>query len=240
MVSAYAQQPKQYTYNVVKSYPHDLNAYTQGLFFHKSALYESTGEYGYSSLRKVDLNTGKVLLSINIPRQYFGEGACVFGNKIYVLTWQEHTCFVYDLHTFKQTGAFQYRSEGWGLTTDGAQLIMSDGTDILSFRDPATFAEQRRITVRQGNRPVYYLNELEYINGEIWANVYTANHIVRIDPKDGKVTGIIDLTNILPRNLRTAHTNVLNGIAYDEKSKRLVVTGKNWPKLYEITITEKK
>jgi glutamine cyclotransferase len=234
--TAHARPPKQYTYKVVKSYPHDRNAYTQGLFFHEGILYESSGQYGYSSLRKSNLTTGKVLQTLNIPRQYFAEGSCVLHNKLYLLTWQEHTCFVYDPQTFKQLGAFQYPTQGWGLTTNGAQLIMSDGSATLYFRHPGTFAEQRRITVRNENRPVQYLNELEYIDGEIWANVYTTNQIVRIDPKDGAVVGVIDLTNLLPRNLRTAKTDVLNGIAYDAATGRLIVTGKNWPKLYEIEL----
>ena len=238
--AAHAQPPRQYTYKVVKSYPHDRNAYTQGLLFHEGILYESSGQYGYSNLRKINLATGKVLQALNIPRQYFAEGACILNDKLYLLTWQEYTCFVYDARTFKQLGAFQYPTQGWGLTSNGAQLIMSDGTATLYFRHPDTFAEQRRITVRNDNKPVQYLNELEYINGEIWANVYTTNQIVRIDPNDGTVTGVIDLTNLLPRNLRTAKTDVLNGIAYDKANKRLVVTGKNWPKLYEIVVSEKK
>ncbi|MDR0738119.1 MAG: glutaminyl-peptide cyclotransferase [Prevotellaceae bacterium] len=238
--AAHARQPKQYTYTVVKSYPHDRNAYTQGLFFHEGMLYESSGQYGYSNVRKSDLATGKVLQALNIPRQYFAEGSCVLHGKLYLLTWQEHTCFVYDIRTFKQLGTLQYPTQGWGLTTNGTQLIMSDGTATLYFRHPDTFAEQRRITVRNNNKPVQYLNELEYINGEIWANVYTTDQIVRIDPKDGTVLGVIDLTNLLPRNLRTAKTDVLNGIACDAATGRLIVTGKNWPKLYEIAVSEKK
>jgi glutamine cyclotransferase len=237
---AHARPPKRYTYSVVKSYPHDRNAYTQGLFFHEGVLYESSGQYGYSSLRKSDLTTGKVLQTLNIPRQYFAEGACVLHGKLYLLTWQEHTCFVYDAHSFRQIGTFQYPMQGWGLTTNGTHLIMSDGSANLYFRHPDTITELRRITVRHDNKPVQYLNELEYINGEIWANVYTTNQIVRIDPQDGTVVGVIDLTNLLPRSLHTAKTDVLNGIAYDEATKRLVVTGKNWPKLYEITVREKK
>ncbi|MDR3236358.1 MAG: glutaminyl-peptide cyclotransferase [Prevotellaceae bacterium] len=238
-VVAVAQPPKQYTYKVVRSYPHSINAYTQGLFFYNGALYESSGQYGYSNFKKSNLSNGKILQILNIPRQYFAEGACVLNNKIYVLTWQEHKCFVYDVHTFREIGTFQYPTEGWGLTTDGKQLIMSDGSEHLYIRDPNTFAEIRRITVTNNNRPLRYLNELEYINGEIWANVYTSNYIVRINPDNGKVTGVIDLANLLPRNLRTSKTDVLNGIAYDEAHKRIVVTGKNWSKMYEITLQEK-
>jgi glutamine cyclotransferase len=240
ITAAPARQPKQYTYKVVKSYPHDRNAYTQGLFFHEGILYESSGQYGYSNLRKSNLATGKALQTLNLPRQYFAEGSCVLHGKLYLLTWQEYTCFVYDVHTFKQLGTFQYPTQGWGLTTNGTQLIMSDGSATLYFRHPGTFAEQRRITVRNNNKPVQYLNELEYINGEIWANVYTADQILRIDPKDGTVTGVIDLSNLLPRNLRTVKTDVLNGIAYDAATNRLIVTGTNWPKLYEIVVSEKK
>ncbi len=175
-----------------------------------------------------------------MPRKYFAEGACLLNGKIYQLTWQEQVCFVYDAATFKQSGSFNYATEGWGVTTDGTQLIMSDGTSTIYFRDPNNFAEIRRIKVRNGNKEIPYLNELEYINGEIWANVYTSDVIVRINPATGKVTGIINLENLLPRSLRKPQTDVLNGIAYDTEGKRIFVTGKNWPKLYEITISEKK
>jgi glutamine cyclotransferase len=235
-----AQQPKQYTYKVVKSYPHDINAYTQGLFFYKGFLYESSGQYGYSNLRKTDLATGRVIQISNIDRKYFAEGACILNNKIYVLTWQENTCFVYDSKTFKQIGIFRYATEGWGITTDSKYLIMSDGSSTIYFRDPDSFVERRRIDVKSNGRSVSYLNELEYINGEIWANVYTTNQIVRINPNNGNVTGIIDLTNILPLSMRTPNTDVLNGIAYDADNKRIIVTGKNWPKLFEINSIEKK
>ena len=240
ITSCTAQPPKQYTYKVVNSYPHDARAYTQGLFIYKGFLYESTGQYGQSSLRKIDRKSGNVLQISNVPRKYFAEGACVLNNKIYQLSWQEKTCFVYDVDSFKQTGSFNYNTEGWGLTTDGKQLIMSDGTSVIYFRNSDNFAEIRRITVRNGNKEVGLLNELEYINGEIWANVYTGDIIVRIDPAGGQVTGIIDMRNLLPRNLRTAQTDVLNGIAYDADTKRILVTGKNWPRVYEITLIEKK
>ncbi|MDR3184398.1 MAG: glutaminyl-peptide cyclotransferase [Prevotellaceae bacterium] len=238
--AAPTRPPKQYTYKVVKSYPHDRNAYTQGLFFHEGILYESSGQYGSSGLRKSNPATGQVLQALNIPHRYFAEGACVLRNRLYLLTWQEHTCFVYDARTFKQLGTFQYPTQGWGLTTNGTQLIMSDGSATLYFRHPDTFAEQRRITVRNGGKPVQYLNELEYIDGEIWANVYTTDLMLRIDPADGTVTGVVDLSNLLPRSLRTPKTDVLNGIAYDGATARLFVTGKNWPKLYEIAVEEKK
>ncbi len=235
-----AQPPKQYTYKVVKSYTHDTQAYTQGLFYHNGALYESTGQYGQSSLRKVTLSSGGIEQISRMPRNLFAEGACLLNNKIYQLTWQEQRCLVYDLNSFRQTGSFGYSTEGWGLTTDGKLLIMSDGSSTLYFRDPESFAELRRVKVRNNGKEIPYLNELEYINGEIWANIYTTDLIVRINPADGKVTGVIDLQHLLPRSLHSAQTDVLNGIAYDKAGNRIFVTGKNWPKLYEITLVEKK
>jgi len=234
------QAPKQYTYKVVKSYPHDVNAYTQGLFFHNGFLYESTGQYGLSSLRKVDINTGAVMQINKVARKYFAEGICLFNNKIYQLTWENRQCLIYDVNTFKQTAYLNYNTEGWGLTTDGKYLIMSDGSSTIYFRDPASFMEVRRITVRNNKKEMKYLNELEYINGEIWANVYLENFIVRINPENGTIIGIIDLRNLLPANLRSSKTDVLNGIAYDAKNDRIFVTGKNWPRVYEIVIVEKK
>ena len=234
------QSPKQYTYKVVKTYPHDVNAYTQGLFYHNGFLYESTGLYGQSSLRKVDINTGAVLQISKVERKYFAEGICLLNNKIYQLTWENKQCFIYDVNTFKQTSYLNYDTQGWGLATNGKELIMSDGSSTIYFRDPHSFAEIRRITVRNGKTAMNYLNELEYINGEIWANVYTKDFIVRINPENGNITGIIDLTNLLPRMLRTPKTDVLNGIAYDSKNNRIFVTGKNWPKIYEIVLVEKR
>jgi len=235
-----AQAPKQYTYRVVKSYPHDTRAYTQGLFYHNGFLYESTGQYGQSSLRKVDITTGAVMQISKVARKYFAEGICLLNGKIYQLTWQEQECLIYDVNTFRQTGTLRYPTEGWGLTTDGKQLIMSDGTSTIYFRDPKSFAEMRRITVRNNGKEVNYINDLEYINGEIWANVYTQDIILRINPDNGVVTGVIDMKNLLPANLRTSKTDVLNGIAYDAKNNRIFVTGKNWSRLYEIVVVEKK
>ncbi|MDR2358874.1 MAG: glutaminyl-peptide cyclotransferase [Prevotellaceae bacterium] len=227
-------QVKNYSYTVAAVYPHDAQAYTQGLFIHGGILYESTGQYGRSSLRKTDLKTGRVLNMTPLSKHYFGEGSCILNNKIYWLTYMEQTVFVYDL-SLKQTGEFHYPGEGWGLTTDGTHLIMSNGSPVLRFIDPENFAEVRSLNVTCKGSALPMLNELEYINGEIWANVYTENHIVRIDPASGKVNGIIFLNNLLPASLRTRNTDVLNGIAYDTATSKIYVTGKNWPKLYEIT-----
>jgi glutamine cyclotransferase len=224
-----------YTYDVVHVYPHDRGAFTQGLFYLDGALYESTGLNGESSLRKVDLQTGKVLQQISIPAQYFAEGLALFNDKLFQLTWQNHKCFVYDLATFKQEKEFNYPTEGWGLTTDGQSLILSDGSAQLRFLDPATFEAKRAVVVTARGNPVGNLNELEYVKGEIFANVWTTFQIVRIDPATGNVVGIIDLTGILPPEDRTG-IDVLNGIAWDPKGERLFVTGKHWPKLFEIRL----
>ncbi|MCS7301015.1 MAG: glutaminyl-peptide cyclotransferase [Fimbriimonadales bacterium] len=221
-----------YRYRIVNTFPHDRNAFTQGLEFHNGFLYESTGLYGQSSLRKVELRTGRVLQIHRLPREYFAEGATIFGDRIYQLTWQNGVCFVYDLSSFRQVKQFRYDGEGWGLTNDGKHLIMSDGSETITFRDPETFAEVRKITVRAQGKPVIYLNELEYIEGEIWANIWHSDMIARIDPQTGLVKAWIDMEG-LPVNNRGIE-DVLNGIAYDRQNKRIFVTGKNWSKLFEI------
>lgn len=226
----------EYSYEVLHTYPHDRGAFTQGLLYLDGVLYESTGLNGESSLRKVDLQTGKVLQQISVPAQYFAEGLAELNGKLYQLTWQNHKCFVYDLATFKQEKEFSYPTEGWGLTTDGQSLIMSDGSEQIRFLDPATFEVKRAITVTARGNPVRNLNELEYVNGEIFANVWTTFKIVRIDPATGNVVGIIDLAGILPFEDRAPDTDVLNGIAWDPKGERLFVTGKHWPKLFEIRL----
>lgn len=231
-----AQEVKSYRLKVEEVLPHDVSSYTQGLFFHNGELYESSGQYGESSLRKVDLKSGAVLKRENFARRYFIEGSCVLDGRVYILTWQEQTCFVYDINSWKQLGTLPYTTEGWGLTTDGKSLIMSDGTSKITFRDPMTFQVQREITVNLRGKNVLYLNELEYIKGEIWANVYGSDLILRINPKDGKVTSVINCSGLLPMSLRKPSTDVLNGIAYNEKNGHIYLTGKYWPKMYRITL----
>ena len=234
------QTVRTYGYKVEEVLPHDAGSYTQGLFFEDGVLYESAGQYGTSSFRKVELKTGRVDRRLNFDRRYFAEGACVLNGRLYVLTWQEHECFVHDFNSWERLGSFRYAGEGWGLTTDGKQLIMSDGTSEITFRDPESFQVRRSITVTMRGQKVRYLNELEYIKGEIWANVYGTDQIVRIDPATGQVRGVVNLRGILPAQLRTAGTDVLNGIAYEPRSGAIYVTGKYWPKMYRITLVEKK
>lgn len=228
-----------YTYEVVRTYPHDRGAFTQGLAFLDGMLYESTGLNGRSSLRQVDLDSGKVLKQIDVPSQYFAEGLAILGDKAYQLTWQNHVGFVYDRNTFAKEGEFSYTGEGWGLATDGHSLILSDGTDQIRFLDPTNFTVTRTIPVRFEGHPVFYLNELEYINGEIFANIWQSDDVVRIDPATGRVTGVIDFTSLLPAEDREPTTDVLNGIAYDPAGKRLFVTGKLWPKIFEVRLKPK-
>ncbi|MDW8106574.1 MAG: glutaminyl-peptide cyclotransferase [Armatimonadota bacterium] len=223
-----------YRYRIVNTFPHDKRAFTQGLVFHNGYLYEGTGLRGESSLRKVELRTGRVLRLHRLAPEFFGEGITIFNNKIYQLTWQDGICFVYDLETFRQITQFRYYGEGWGLTHDGKHLIMSDGSDTITFRDPETFAEVRKIQVRAQGKPVEFLNELEYIEGEIWANIWYSDMIARIDPQTGVVKAWVDLES-LPVPNRTSE-DVLNGIAYDPQNKRIFVTGKRWEKLFEIEL----
>jgi glutaminyl-peptide cyclotransferase len=224
----------QYIYKIENRYPHDGQAYTQGLFIHRGQLYESAGQYGQSSLRKIDLSTGDVVAAYSLPASVFAEGACVWHDTVYQLSWQERTCFLYDT-TLRPIGEFHYEGEGWGLTSDGTNLIMSDGSSILKFLNPVDFSERRYVNVTYDGKAIPLLNELEYIDGEIWANVYTYDYIVRIDPASGKVSGVVFMQKLLPPELRTAHTDVLNGLAYDAAAKKIFVTGKNWPRLYEIS-----
>jgi glutamine cyclotransferase len=224
------------TYRVVHSYPHDAQAFTQGLVYADGHLYESTGLQGHSSLRMVDVETGRVLQELAVPSQYFAEGLAAWGSTLVQLTWQSHTAFVYDRFSFRELRTESYTGEGWGLTADGKQLILSDGTAELRFLDPATFHELRRVTVKDHGRPVKELNELEFVKGEIYANVWYSDRIARISPVSGKVLGWIDLSGLLPRSERNDGEAVLNGIAYDAAHDRLFVTGKLWPRLFEIKV----
>ncbi len=226
-----------YTYQVVRVYPHDPGAFTQGLEYVDGSLYEGTGLNGRSSIRKVRLETGEVLQRRDISADYFGEGITVWKNDLIELTWQSGIAFVYDKATFQRRRSFQYLGEGWGLTHDGVNLIMSDGTDRLRLLDPATFAERRRIQVTAAGVPVRNLNELEVVKGEIFANVWQTEMIARIAP-DGRVVGWIDLHGLLTPSERTG-VDVLNGIAYDSARDRLFVTGKLWPKMFEIKLVKK-
>ncbi len=226
-----------YGYSVVKDYPHDRGAFTEGLVFWEGQLIEGTGLNGHSALRKVDLETGAVRQEVRLPERYFGEGVAVLGGKIYQLTWLNEHGFIYDLATLKQVGEFTYKGEGWGLTTDGRSLIMSDGTSRIRFLDPDTFQVTRTIEVLARGRPVDQLNELEFVKGEIYANVWKTQFILRIDPASGRVLGTIDLVGILPRSDYERDTDVMNGIAYDERGDRLFVTGKNWPRVFEVRVS---
>lgn len=229
---------KEYTVEVVARYPHDTESYTQGLFFNEGQLYESTGIKGKSTFRKVDMQTGKALRRLDFDKKYFVEGSVMFDGNLYVLTWESRVAFVYDARTLEYKSSWKYPREGWGLTTDGKQLIASDGSATLFFMDE-NFALKRRLIVKHEDRPVRWLNELEYIDGKIWANVYTTDQIVIINPKDGNVEGIIDCRGLLPNHLRTPQTDVLNGIAYDPQTKKIYLTGKNWAELYEVRLIEK-
>jgi glutamine cyclotransferase len=225
-----------YTYDVINTYPHDPGAFTQGLVFLDGALLESTGLYGQSTLRKVDLKTGGVLKRVEVPAQYFAEGLAVLDGQLFQLTWQNHKGFVYDLESFQLKKDFSYEGEGWGLATDGHWLILSDGTDQIRFLDPATFEVKRTIHVTARGQPVNRLNELEYVNGEIFANVWGSDYVVRIDPATGRITGVIDFTGLLAPQDRSVDTDVLNGIAYDAGKNRLFITGKKWPKMFEVRL----
>lgn len=226
----------QMTYEVVNSFPHDPNAFTQGLIYLDGFLYESTGLYGESSLRKVVLETGEVVQQIDLSPAYFAEGLTAWEDLLVQLTWREETGFIYDRADFTLQGQFSYPTEGWGLTHDGEQLIMSDGSAALFFLDPDTFEITGSVDVAWQGDPVYQLNELEYIWGEVYANIWQTDDIVRIDPNSGEVTGWIDMSGILPPEERTPETDVLNGIAYDPEGDRLFITGKLWPRVFEVEL----
>jgi len=230
-----AEQTPSYSYRIIRSYPHDRGAFTQGLAFADGALYEGTGLHGRSSLRKVELATGRILKEVRLDRQFFGEGIAIRGNRIAQLTWQSRVGFVYDKKTFRLLWQFTYPSEGWGLTHDGRRFIMSDGTSVLHILEPKEFREIGRITVYDDRGPVSGLNELEYVKGEIYANVWPTNRIVVIEPVTGRVKARIDLNGLLDGR-DAPETDVLNGIAYDAAGDRLFITGKLWPKVFEIKV----
>jgi glutaminyl-peptide cyclotransferase len=229
-----------YGYEVVNVYPHDPHAFTQGLVYDGGVLYESTGEYGQSSLRKVELQTGKVMQRRDVAEEYFAEGLALFEGRLFQLTWQAGKGFIYDRETFAPQGEFSYAGEGWGLTHDGSSLVLSDGTNQLRFLDPATFRVRRAVNVYDRGERVEQLNELEYVNGEIFANVWQADRVARIEPQSGRVVGWVDFAGLLPDQDRLPATDVLNGIAYDAAQDRLFVTGKNWPKLFEVRLKKKR
>lgn len=240
-------------FETIARHPHDPKAYTQGLFYEDGFLYEGTGHYGRSSLRKVEPTTGKAVMQVSLPQKYFAEGIERVGDKIFQLTWKEGVCLIYDKTTFKFLGQFAYSGEGWGLTFDGEHLIFSDGSNELRFLDPSTFKQKRsvKVTERQTKTkktvPIRNLNELEYIRGEVWANVWQTPHIVRIDPKNGNVIGWIDFSAFVPAELKEEllgrfgnRDRVLNGIAFDPATNRVFITGKEWPILYELRIVDPK
>ena len=230
---------RQYKAQVVAEYPHDRTSYTQGLFFYEGQMYESTGLNGKSTFRKVDIRTGKTLFRLNFDRRYFLEGSVEKDGNIYMLTWQNNVAFVYDAKTLKYKKSYSYPREGWGLATDGKSLIASDGSANLYFLDD-DFRTARKVTVRLNGRPVNDLNELEYIDGKIWANVYLTDLIVIVNPADGNVEATVDCSGLLPSRLRYDDTDVLNGIAYNPQNGKIYLTGKNWCRLYEIKLAEVK
>jgi glutamine cyclotransferase len=223
---------------VLKSYPHDPHAFTQGLEYFDGYLYESTGRSGQSSLRQTELVNGAIVKRIALPSQYFGEGLTIFRDKIYQLTWLSKIGFIYDVRTFRKIGEFHYETEGWGLAHDDASLILSDGTNKLQFMDPTSFKVSRTLEVYAGNQAATNLNELEYINGEIYANIWHSTRIARIDPRSGQVLAWIDLTAVVEKEKHEPE-DVLNGIAYDAKRRRLFVTGKDWSEIFEIKVESK-
>ena len=238
-----------YTYEVVNVYPHDPKAFTEGLFYRDGFLYESTGETGKSSLRKVELETGKVVQKFDLPPDSFGEGIAMWNGMIYQLTWQEGLCRVFDAKDFTLIRELNYSGQGWGMTTDGTNFYMTDSTHVIRVLNPETFKSTRMIVVmRENGKPLMQVNELEWIKGELWANIWHSedpeilgkpNYIVRIDPASGKILGWVDLAGISPDDVARSSENTLNGIAYDAAGDRIFVTGKNWKKLFEIKVKEK-
>ncbi|MFP4619867.1 MAG: glutaminyl-peptide cyclotransferase [Bacteroidales bacterium] len=231
-------KPKQLTVNVIKTYPHDPNAYTQGLFYNDGFLFEGTGKKGRSSLRKVALETGEIINSHSLPDEFFGEGITPFNDKIIQLTWTSKTGFVYNKENLELINKVKYPTQGWGLTTDGKRLIMSDGTSTIYFLDPDNFSEIERIKIYDHQGPVQDLNELEYINGKVYANIWQESHIISFDPETGKVLEKIDCSKLVPDEYKNDRDNVLNGIAYDKENQRLFLTGKRWENIFQVKIVE--
>lgn len=230
-----------YTVEIVNTYPHDRGAFTQGLLIDEGVLFESTGKVGQSTIRHVDLETGTVTKQISLPGRYFGEGIAEINDKLYALTWTSGDGFIFDKETLRRTGSFTFNGEGWGMTSDGQQLIMSNGTDEIRFVNPDGFETKRTIKVKRGGVAVERLNELEWIEGEIWANIWQSDEIVQIDPGSGRVTGVIDASSLSPSGPRDPlNDNVLNGIAWNPDTEQIYLTGKRWPNLFEVRLVEAK
>ena len=227
------------SYKVIATFPHDTTSFTQGLVFASDGqMYESTGLQGESTLRRVDIVTGKTLQRVDVPAQYFAEGLAMVGDELLQLTWQHKLGFVYDRRTFKQKRTFSYKTEGWGIAYDETGgLVMSDGSDTLTFLDPKSFAAAKTLRVMDAGRPIANLNELEWVEGEIWANIWMTDRIARISPKTGEVNAWIDLSTLYPASQRMPPADVMNGIAYDKATRRIYITGKKWPRLYQITVS---
>jgi glutaminyl-peptide cyclotransferase len=236
---SHTPRPPEYTFKIVRTFPHDPNAFTQGLAYSDGFLYEGTGLQGRSSLRKVRLETGQIVQRVDLAPEFFGEGITLVKNEVIQLTWQSHIGFVYNLSDFHLLRRFSYSGEGWGLTTNGREIFMSDGTSEIRVLDGGTLAEKRRFTVRDGETPIDQLNELEFVDGEIFANVWQTDRIARISPHSGKVVGWINLKGLLSPVYRLEAGAVLNGIAYDSNRKRLFVTGKLWPNIFEVRLVPK-
>ena len=232
-------RPRQYKVKVVREYPHDEMSYTQGLFFQGDKMVETTGQYGESTIRLVDLESGKAMKKLDFGRKYFAEGSAELNGNIYILTWREKVAFIYDAKTLEYKRTYSYPREGWGLTTDGENLIASDGSSRLYWLD-GQFRQQKALQVKLNGRPLNQLNELEWIDGKIWANVYMTDMIVIINPKSGEVEATVDCAGLLPRHLRDEYTDVLNGIAYNPVTKKIYLTGKYWKRLYDVELVEKK
>lgn len=236
ILSQAQEEVPRYGFKVLNTYPHNINSFTQGLVYHEGFLFEGTGKNGQSSLSKINLEDGEVLMSKNMSQRYFGEGIEIVDDKIYQLTWQSHLVFVHDKTTFESIESHYNATQGWGLAYDGTHLILSDGSATLQFMDPETFAPVSRVEVKFEGNAVTQLNELEYINGEVWANVWQTDFILRIDPESGQVNSIIDMTGLSERTQLGSSEAVLNGIAWDAEAERLFVTGKHWAHLFEIEL----